>query len=79
MAVFKKSSRQGGAARAGAKVQSSGSSAPARSVAAQMAGGIRPGHHFEHIQINDDARAHLGDTYNISQFRINTKKRITRD
>jgi hypothetical protein len=27
-----------------------------------------PGHQFQHVQISEGARAHLGDTYNISQF-----------
>jgi hypothetical protein len=27
-----------------------------------------PSHQFQHVQVTDGARAHLRDTYNISQF-----------
>jgi hypothetical protein len=33
-----------------------------------------PGHHFQHVQVSDSGRAHLGDTYNISQFLAGVKE-----
>lgn len=41
----------------------------------QIASSSRPGHHFRHVHINDSARAHLGDTYNI-QGNYNTNPMI---
>jgi hypothetical protein len=48
-------------------------------------GGVEslPGHQFQHVQVGDGARAHLGDTYNIStysisQFLIDTERSITK-
>jgi hypothetical protein len=33
-----------------------------------------PGHQYQHVQVTDGARAHLGDTYNISQFLIDAEE-----
>jgi hypothetical protein len=32
------------------------------------------GHQFQHVQVTDGARAHLRDTYNISQFLADAKE-----
>jgi hypothetical protein len=33
-----------------------------------------PGHQYQHVQVNDGARANLGDTYHISQFLADAKE-----
>jgi hypothetical protein len=33
-----------------------------------------PGHQYQHVQVNEGARAHLGDTYYISQFVADAKE-----
>ena len=33
-----------------------------------------PGHQFQHVQVTDGARAHLGDTYNISRLLIDIEE-----
>ena len=38
-----------------------------------------PGHQFQHVQVTDGARAHLGDTYNISQFLADAEEEYRED
>ncbi len=33
-----------------------------------------PGHKYQHVQVNEGAKAHLGDTYHISQFLADAKE-----
>jgi hypothetical protein len=48
----------------------------ARSIAVEQLAGrpFLPGHQYQHVQVNEGAKAHLGDTYHISQSPADAKE-----